>query len=135
MDKECSGNEERKESSMVADNSILETIMAQKMASAALAPNNNMHVFMRSNSVDSVCSAHSYSSLMSGDDRCRCDDCILGITDIMADVGETTRLQAIPDNAVGKEDKVTKRKVKRKIKCLWKNLNQSKTKLVQILKL
>ena len=61
--------------------SILESILVQKMS---LAASTN---FMRSNSVhsvDSVCSAGSLTS----DDHCRCDDCILGITDMLVDVSE-----------------------------------------------
>ena len=60
---------------------ILESILAQKMS---LTASTN---FMRSNSVhsvDSVCSAGSLTS----EDHCRCDDCFLGITDMLFDGSE-----------------------------------------------
>ena len=54
---------------------ILEAIMAQKMATAKFLRSNSLQ------SVDSVCSSHSNFD----PDQCRCDDCILGITDLLAE--------------------------------------------------
>ena len=85
-----SNNEEEK-------NAILEAILAQKMAAATTPTNNLRDHFNRSNSIDSVCSLLSLNSLMSGaDDHCRCDDCILGITDLLADISHS-KLQPMPD--------------------------------------
>lgn len=41
---------------------------------------NKFSGFGRTDSADSVCSALSYDG---NSDRCRCDDCILGITDVI----------------------------------------------------
>ena len=93
---------------------ILETILQQKMAALATTTtsvaHNNNHVFARTNSVDSVCSGVSAASTLGGgsgspgvgigggDDRCRCDDCILGITDLLAEQ-EAARLRSIEEAA------------------------------------
>jgi len=53
--------------------SLMETLLAQKMAQAS-------SVFMRSDSVQSVQSVESNCSSLACE-HCRCDDCILGITD------------------------------------------------------
>jgi len=70
------------------DRSLMEALLAQKMAQAAK--------YMRSNSttsIDSTCSAHSSEIQDVGPERstnkstkCMCDDCFLGITDILAEV-------------------------------------------------
>ena len=92
---------------------ILERILQQKMALATAASSSlgggggisPAHFFVRANSVDSVCSVTSASTSATasgvggvggGDDRCRCDDCILGITDLLAEQ-EAARLKTIRD--------------------------------------
>ncbi len=84
---------------MEEESRILESILAHKMALVSASPGANtaaaatgaassssgiLGPFARSNSVDSMCSTHSLSSF-GGEDRCRCDDCILGITDLLAE--------------------------------------------------
>lgn len=63
--------------------SLMEAILAQKMARASAK-------FMRSTSttsIDSTCSAKSNSTDTQGlSQQCKCDDCLLGITDILAEV-------------------------------------------------
>lgn len=84
---------------------ILESILAQKMARAS--------VMMRSNSIQSVgstCSAGSFSTIGSNQsDRCRCDDCLLGITDLLVDFSVPVQM---PDGSI--QERPLQRKVREK---------------------
>ena len=57
---------------------VMEALLARKMS---LEKNKKFTSFGRSDSADSVCSSVDGSGNGNGD-RCRCDDCILGITDL-----------------------------------------------------
>ena len=93
---------ERSASGFAGNSGILEAILAQKMTSAS-------SLYLRSNSVHSVESAYSVHSGGGGSggnnnnlenlERCHCDDCILGITDFLADF-EATKLA---DKGLGKD--------------------------------
>jgi len=87
---------------------VLESIMAQKMAlAAANGPAHGALAFLRArtSSMDSVYSGVSVGS----EDGCRCDDCLLGITDWLAEM-EAARAKADAERAKG-EEKPTRRKV------------------------
>lgn len=64
---------------------LMEVLLAKKIE-AASAPNNaggsGVAKLLRTDSLDSVSSLGSLSSLILGDDVCRCDDCLLGIVDL-----------------------------------------------------
>lgn len=57
---------------------LMETLLAKKIAAAACETDSTQQLY-RTDSMDSVSSIGSCNS--AGNDICRCDDCILGITD------------------------------------------------------
>ena len=75
--------------------SLMESILAQKMSKG---------LFKRSNSIDSTCSVHSISSISSETD-CPCDDCILGITDVI----EYNTVVIVDSNNVPQQKKIRKK--------------------------
>lgn len=103
---------ERSGSAFAGNSAILEAILAQKMTSAS-------SLYLRSNSVHSVESAYSVHSGGGGGgsnnnlenlERCHCDDCILGITDFLADF-EATKLADKKDASGGEQPPILVRKV------------------------
>lgn len=57
-------------------------LLARKIEAASAEGNLTARRLLRTDSLDSVSSIGSCSSLLLGDDVCRCDDCILGIVDL-----------------------------------------------------
>lgn len=61
---------------------LMELLLAKKIEAASAEGNSTARRLLRTDSLDSVSSIGSCSSLLLGDDVCRCDDCILGIVDL-----------------------------------------------------
>uniref|UniRef100_A0A182P4H2 Uncharacterized protein n=1 Tax=Anopheles epiroticus TaxID=199890 RepID=A0A182P4H2_9DIPT len=61
--------------------SLMETLLAKKIEAASQQTGPGGSRLIRTDSMDSSSSIGSQSSLILGDDVCRCDDCLLGIGD------------------------------------------------------
>lgn len=61
---------------------LMELLLAKKIEAASAEGNSTARRLLRTDSLDSVSSIGSCSSLLLGEDVCRCDDCILGIVDL-----------------------------------------------------
>lgn len=61
---------------------LMEMLLAKKIEAASAEGGLVARRLLRTDSMDSVSSIGSCSSLLLGEDVCRCDDCILGIVDL-----------------------------------------------------
>lgn len=61
---------------------LMEMLLAKKIEAASAEGDSTARRLLRTDSLDSVSSIGSCSSLLLGEDVCRCDDCILGIVDL-----------------------------------------------------